>query len=87
MLYIRVLTLYVPRRIMVLEVTRPMLVSVEQCYGGNDYYFRLEWRENGTTVRERVNGERWDRSTARQALDLLENVYGADRRRVRFQVR
>ena len=66
-----------------------MKIRVDACWGGGDhYYFRLAIP--GELVlgggREVVYGDTWDRKTASKALDLLEHVYGVDRRRVRFVV-
>lgn len=62
-----------------------MIVKVEACWsGGNKYTFRLTL-PNGT--RESVTGQTWTRALASEALDLLANVYGYNRRAVRFAVR
>jgi len=59
-----------------------MRVKVESCWGGGDrFYFRLILPDGS---REHVPGERWCRKVASDALDVLENVYGYARGRVRF---
>jgi hypothetical protein len=62
-----------------------MKVFVEGCCGqGFRFYHRLLIPYRGRIVRDRVSGYNWTRATARQALDLLEHVYGLPRRAVRF---
>lgn len=66
---------------------RIMQVNVSACYHGHDRHsFRLEWTHNGQLHRESVPGEQWTRATAREALDLLSEVYGLTRERIRFNV-
>lgn len=62
-----------------------MKVKVERCSS----YFRLTWAHKGEYHRETIpyrdpDDTWWDRSYARAALDLLEHVYGLERRNVRF---
>jgi hypothetical protein len=68
-----------------------MKIKVESCWAGNsNYNFRLSWVDGGKAFRESitcVDGEDWDRSYAIQALNLLENVYGLERKRIRFEHR
>ena len=58
-------------------------VRVEGATAGSRWYFRLTMPDGS---RESVPGDVWNRKTASAALDLLESVYGFDRRRVRFDV-
>lgn len=62
-----------------------MKVKVERCSS----YFRLTWVHQGEYHRATIayhdpDDTWWDRSYSREALDLLENVYGLTRRNVRF---
>ena len=58
-------------------------VKVAQCWnGGNKYSFRLTMPDGS---RESIGGQDWTRKVARTALDLLQNVYGYERRKVRFR--
>lgn len=60
-----------------------MIVKVERCWGGGEkLYFRLTMPCGS---RESVIGEVWDRKTASEALDIVEKLYGANRRSVRFK--
>ena len=62
-----------------------MRIKVESCWNGGDrHYFRLTL-PNGD--RESITGYTWTRSTATEALDLLESLYGYIRRSIRFDVR
>jgi hypothetical protein len=56
-------------------------IKVERCWGGRDLYFRL-YLPNGE--REFVRRDRWDRQAAKEALNLLEGVYGYERTAIRF---
>lgn len=60
-----------------------MNVEVERCWGGNNRcYFRLTLPDGS---RETVTGGSWwTRATATEALNLLEVLYGVQRRGVRF---
>lgn len=60
-----------------------MIVRVERCWG-DKLYFRLTLPGG---QRESIGGEIWNRKTAKQALDLLESVYGYNRKKIRFRVR
>lgn len=61
-----------------------MTVYVDHCWsGGNNYKFRLDFKGNREVI-SCSPGDYWDRSYAKTALDLLQNVYGINRRRVRF---
>ena len=50
-----------------------MRIKVEACCAGTRYYFRLTLR-----------GEYWSRALAREALDMLEALYGLRRSAIRF---
>ena len=59
-----------------------MKIKVESCWSGGDKFsFRLTL-PNGQW--ESVQGEVWDKQLASEALDLLESVYGLDRKNIRF---
>jgi hypothetical protein len=61
-----------------------MIVKVEACWNGNNHYtFRLTMPDGS---REYVTGLEWTRTLASNALTMLENVYGYNRRRIRFSV-
>lgn len=65
-----------------------MTVRVEQCCGDR-LYFRITLPPQAHSLnspREFVVGDEWDRRTATEALDLLENVYGFKRANIRFKV-
>lgn len=57
-----------------------MKITVEQCFAHN-LYFRINLPGGG---RETVWGDKWGRKQARLALDMLENVYGYNRKSIRF---
>jgi len=58
------------------------IVKVEQCWnGGNRHSFRLTMPSGH---RESVTGGAWTRQVASEALNIVEHVYGYDRRSVRF---
>jgi hypothetical protein len=60
-----------------------MTIKVESCWSGGDKYaFRLTL-PNGE--REHIGGDKWTRFHASQALDLLESVYGLNRKNIRFR--
>lgn len=62
-----------------------MIVKVEGCWSGNNHYsFRLTMP---TGERESITGQSWTRTVAGRALDMLVNLYGYNRRSVRFDVR
>lgn len=62
-----------------------MQVKVSHCWsGGERFYFRLEFEWHGRLCRESVGGETWSRKVASLALDILQNAYGRDRRKIRF---
>lgn len=61
-----------------------MIIKVEACWGGHNSYFRINLPDGR---RERVSGDNWDRSTAKETLDLLERVYGYKRSNIRLLVR
>jgi hypothetical protein len=62
-----------------------MRIRVESCWnGGKSLYFRLTLPDGS---RETVGGERWTRSVASEALDLLEALYHLKRRSIRLDVR
>jgi len=62
-----------------------MKVFVEGCCGANSrLYHRLVFPWRGRMIRESVNGYHWNRSAAKQALDILDHVYDLPRRGVRF---
>lgn len=61
-----------------------MIVHVEACWAGKEPYQRLTLPDGS---RDRIERDTWDRKAATEALDLLENVYHLERRKIRFQVR
>lgn len=64
-----------------------MRVKVYAGYGGHERcYWLIEFNARGQRVKERVMGFDWNRSAARDALDLLQYGYGLSRRNVRFEV-
>lgn len=68
-----------------LRESRIIVVQVEQCWAGGDkYHFRLS-APDGRRVR--LGGEKWNRSKASEALDLIEIEFGVCRRNVRFKVK
>ncbi len=68
-----------------------MTINVEACWGGKNIYFRLNipemigGRRHPRAHQEFIRRETWDRQAAAEALDLLENVYGFNRRSIRFK--
>ena len=61
-----------------------MKINVEQCWnGGDSFSFRLTF--NGRL--EKVIAERWNRTVATQTKNLLERVYGLNRKNIRFEHR
>jgi hypothetical protein len=64
-----------------------MTVLVESCWG-DKLYFRITLppEAHSRANREFVVGDTWNRRTATEALDLLENVYGLKRANIRFKV-
>ncbi len=59
-----------------------MKVRVERCWAGNNrYYFRMTLPDGR---RATCNGEDWNRTMARSALDSLETNFNVTRSRVRF---
>jgi len=68
-----------------------MKIKVESCWnGGSKFYFRLSWSDGSKNFLEGITldrGTQWDRRYAIQALNLLENVYGLERKRIRFEHR
>lgn len=64
-----------------------MRVTVERTWSGNRQAFRLEFRHDGRTMREslsRTEGEEWSRRKAKEALDILQALYGLPRSSTRF---
>jgi hypothetical protein len=67
-----------------------MKVYVDHCWsGGNNYKFRLTFADpmarNGSVESIYCSpGDNWNRSYAKTALDLLQNVYGQNRKSIRF---
>jgi len=62
-----------------------MKVLVERCWSSSGgFWFHLRIPYHGGVNRDSIPGSSWNRATARQALNLLENVYGLPRRKVRF---
>ena len=59
-----------------------MIIKIESCWSGNNHYtFRLTMPSG---ERESITGMKWTRALASEALNLLENVYGYNRRAIRF---
>lgn len=61
-----------------------VIVKVESAWAGKKIYQLLTLPDGS---RERIESETWNRTAAREALDLLQFVYGFDRRAVRFDVK
>lgn len=62
-----------------------MKVKVENCWnGGNRYEFRLTMPNGERVVMPKAEGDRWNRTYASLALDLIESYYKVKRRSVRF---
>lgn len=66
-----------------------MKIITEACWNGSSgpyggQYFRLLLPDGN---REAVAGHTWDRRTAREALDILERIYGLKRANIRFHIR
>lgn len=62
-----------------------MRVEVESCWNGKSSYYQITFPYLSKKVRERINKENWNRKAATEALDLLEKVYGLNRKNVRFK--
>ena len=62
-----------------------MKVQVAPCFGGSLRH-RLEFMHGGQLCVETVRTEVWDRKAATEALDILQYVYGVNRRNVRFEI-
>lgn len=58
-----------------------MNVKVESCWNGQRTFYTMTLPNN---VRERVYSDKWDKETAKEALDICEKVYKMNRRNVRF---
>lgn len=68
-----------------------MKVKVSSCWAGNSkYYFKLEFRTRRghpmVEILSNRDGDNWDRKLASCALDLFEDVWGFNRRSIRFEV-
>lgn len=61
-----------------------MKVIVTPCCNGYRWYFRLLWTDSRGDHWQNIAGEEWTRKVASEALDVLEHVYGLDRKSVRF---
>lgn len=61
-----------------------MTIRVESVWDGRNVKFGITLPSGG---REYVRGDCWNRSTAKEALDLLERVYGYKRSNIRFRIR
>lgn len=64
-----------------------MKVNVTQCCGDHLYYrfsFCVEHFGNNKEEYFRINGEEWTRKIASEALDIIEQVYGFARNKIRF---
>ena len=61
-----------------------MTVKVELCWNGKRHKFRLTLPDGS---REWSDFPYFNRPARVDALNLLENVYHLDRRKIRFQVR
>jgi hypothetical protein len=68
-----------------------MKIKVEACWGGGQrHFFRVTLPKSAgfrNDAHEFVSGDAWNRATAKEALDLLQNVYHIPRHNVRFDVR
>ena len=64
-----------------------MKIYIEHCYGGG-FYWRLNCPGG---MQERIADHdgrgQWTRAMACAALDILENLYGLNRKSVRFEIR
>jgi hypothetical protein len=64
-----------------------MKVNVTSCYGDRSYYrfsFCVDHFGNNKEEYFRINGEEWSRKIASEALDIMEQVYGFARNKIRF---
>lgn len=66
-------------------------VNVAAYWNGHHHGFELssanyiyKGKYHDGVTRLRVRGEKWDREVATEALDILEKVYGYERRTIRF---
>lgn len=57
-----------------------MKIKVESCFNGHYVFQRLSWKDHYICIRD----EKWSRKTAIEALNILENVYGLQRKTIRF---
>jgi hypothetical protein len=65
-----------------------MIIKVETVYKGaqNAYRLSIPMCEREPAI-EFVRGDRWGRAQSKDALDLLEHVYGISRKKIKFQHR
>jgi hypothetical protein len=63
-----------------------MKIKVECCFNGHKLFYNLSIpnERGGNRYNERVYSDSWDRATAKEALNLLENVYHLKRSNIRF---
>lgn len=62
-------------------------VTVTACWNGHHNYFLVGYisRGNGFISACRIRSDHWGRKEATEALDVLEGVYGLERRKIRFR--
>ena len=63
-----------------------MTVRVERCGIGQKSHFRLTLADGSREFVSNPREELWSRSHATEALDLISQVYGVERRSIRFDV-
>jgi hypothetical protein len=64
-----------------------MKVNVTPCFGDRSYYrfsFSVDHFGNNKEDYFIINGEEWSRKIASEALDIIEQVYGVLRYKIRF---
>lgn len=64
-------------------------VSATFCFNGRSCYYLIGYESigNGFVSACRIDADTWGRKQAKEALDVLENVYGLERKRIRFKHR
>ena len=58
-----------------------MIIKVDRCIG----IFRININSNREFIRNKDN-DMWNNSHAKEALDILEKLYGLKRKNIRFKV-
>ena len=61
-----------------------MRVKVERIWPGDKW--QLSFAHNGREAHEYVRAEQWTRKQSTEALNLLESVYGVNRRNIKFDI-